>query len=386
MSQNEKQFDKSWFSKWLLHNQAVSVLLITLLLFLNIFVFTKISSVFMSVLYLGAAVMLPLVMSTILYYLLEPMVTWIEKRGMQRVAAIAFVFILVLLGVLLVLANFVPMAQEQVMSFIRNLPTYTRQVEKQAVQLLQDPRLANFRPQLEDVVDNLSQKAVDYAETFSRDAVSWLGSLAATIAKVAVAIIIAPFILFYFLRDSQQMKTGLVSIIPTKMRPSATRILSGINEQLSGYVQGQVTVAIVVGIMFSIMFSLINLPYALTLGVLAGILNMIPYLGSFLAMIPVVILALVDGPVMLAKVLLVFTIEQTVEGRFVTPLVLGSKLSIHPITIMFILLISGSIFGVWGVFLGIPFYASVKVVVKEMFEWYKQASGLYEEANSQDEQ
>lgn len=386
MSQNEKQFVKSWFSKWILHNQAVTVLLISLLLFLNVFVFTKISSVFLPLVYLGASVMLPLVMSTILYYLLEPIVTWFERKGIQRVGAIALVFTLVLLGLLLVVANFVPMAQAQVISFIRNLPAYARQVEKQIVLLLQDPRLAGFRPQLEGLVDNLSQKAVDYAETFSRDAVSWLGNLATTIAKVAVAIIISPFILFYFLRDSQQMKAGLVSYIPTRMRPSATRILSGINEQLAGYVQGQVTVAIVVGIMFSIMFSLVGLPYAITLGVMAGVLNMIPYLGSFLAMVPVVILALVDGPVMLVKVLLVFTIEQTIEGRFVTPLVLGSKLSIHPITIMFILLMSGSMFGVWGVFLGIPIYASVKVVVKEIFTWYRQVSGLYhEEVVTQDE-
>ena len=105
---------------------------------------------------------------------------------------------------------------------------------------------------------------------------------------------------------------------------------------------------------------------------------MIPYLGSFLATIRVFILALVEGPVMVVKVALVFIVEQTIEGRFVSPLVLGSKLSIHPITIMFILLTAGSMFGVWGVFLGIPVYASIKVVVKEIFEWYKPISGLYE--------
>ena len=96
-------------------------------------------------------------------------------------------------------------------------------------------------------------------------------------------------------------------------------------------------------------------------------------------MVPVVIMGVVQGPIMLIKVLIAFVIEQTIEGRFVSPLVLGSKLSIHPITIMFILLTSGALFGVWGVFLGIPIYASIKVVVKEIFEWYKRISGLYEE-------
>ncbi|MGT2926614.1 AI-2E family transporter [Streptococcus cuniculipharyngis] len=379
MNTKEKHFNLTWFFKWFLNNQAVTVLLVTLLLFLNILIFTKISSLFTPLIYFGAVVMLPLVMSMILYYLLEPSVSWLEKKGLGRVGAISIVFFAVFLVLLLILANFVPMAEHQMTSFIRNLPTYMRSVEKRIILLLQDERLAGFRPQLESLVDNLSQKAVDYAETFSRDAVNWLGNLAGTLAKVAVAIIITPFILFYFLRDGKEMKTSFLSYIPTRMRASIRRILSGINAQLSGYVQGQVTVAIVVGIMFSIMFSLIGLPYAITFGVLAGVLNMIPYLGSFLAMVPVVILGLVGGPFLLIKVLLVFMIEQTIEGRFVTPLVLGSKLSIHPITIMFILLTTGSMFGVWGVFLGIPIYASIKVVVKEIFAWYRQVSGLYEE-------
>ncbi len=152
-----------------------------------------------------------------------------------------------------------------------------------------------------------------------------------------------------------------------------------INKQFAGYVQGQVTVAVIVGLMFSIMFSVIGIPYAVTFGILAGILNMVPYLGSFLAMVPVVILAMVDGPFMLVKVLLVFMIEQTIEGRFVTPLILGNKLNIHPITILFILLTSGSLFGIGGVLVGIPVYASLKVIVGELFNWYKEVNGLYDE-------
>ena len=76
---------------------------------------------------------------------------------------------------------------------------------------------------------------------------------------------------------------------------------------------------------------------------------------------------------------LIFVIEQTIEGRFVSPLVLGNKLSIHPITIMFILLTAGSLYGVWGVLLGIPIYASVKVVVREIFDWYRSVSNLYQD-------
>ena len=171
----------------------------------------------------------------------------------------------------------------------------------------------------------------------------------------------------------------MTNMLPTAWRNDTSAVLTQVNLQLSSYVRGQLIVAGTVAIMFSIMFSIIGLKYAVVIGISAGFLNLIPYLGSFLAMIPAVILGLVAGPFMLIKVLIVFMIEQTIEGRFVTPLIIGSSLSIHPITILFVLLTAGQMYGVLGVLLGIPIYASIKVVLKAIFEWYKQYSGLYEE-------
>ena len=190
----------------------------------------------------------------------------------------------------------------------------------------------------------------------------------------------SPFILFYFLRDSGKMKEGLLKTLPTRMRRPISRVLGDINKQLAGYVQGQVTVAIVVGIIFTIFFNIIGLRYAATFGIIAGFLNMIPYLGSFLAMVPVVIMGVVQGPIMLIKVLYsILLLSRQSRDVLFRLWFWEANLSIHPITIMFILLTSGAMFGVWGVFLGIPIYASIKVVVKEIFEWYKRISGLYEE-------
>ena len=161
------------------------------------------------------------------------------------------------------------------------------------------------------------------------------------------------------------------------MKEPVGQVLSDVNQQLSNYVRGQVTVAIIVAVMFMIFFKIIGLRYAVTLGVTAGILNLVPYLGSFLAMLPALVLGLIAGPVMLLKVVIVFIVEQTIEGRFVSPLILGSQLNIHPINVLFVLLTSGSMFGIWGVLLGIPVYGSAKVVISAIFEWYKAVSGLY---------
>lgn len=376
----------NWFASWILNKQGVTALLISLLVFLNIFVLSKIAFLFQPILSFMTAVLLPVVISALLYYLLDPLVKRLERQGLSKIWAITVVFVLVVLGLVIAIASLIPMLQNQLGAFIDNLPNYLRTLEGQLIDLLADPRLESLRPQLSVLVDDLSQRAIGYVQTFSQGAVNWAGNFASTIARVAVALMIAPFIIFYLLRDGQNLRPRLVSYLPTRMRRPASRILSGVNAQLSGYVQGQVTVAIVVAIIFSLLFSLIGLPYAVTFGIVAGALNMIPYLGSFLAMLPVVILALVDGPFMLVKVLVVFMVEQTIEGRFVTPLVLGSKLSIHPITILFVLLTAGTMFGLWGVLLGIPVYASVKVVLAEIFNWYKATSGLYEVEDVADDQ
>src|SRR5699024_7255224 len=110
----------------------------------------------------------------------------------------------------------------------------------------------------------------------------------------------------------------------------------------------QITVAFFVGLMFVIGYSIIGLNYGIVLGVLAGFLNVIPYLGSFLAMVPAIIVGLVDSPIMLIQVLIVFSIEQFIEGRVISPQILGSNLSVHPVTIMIVLLTAGKVFGLVG--------------------------------------
>lgn len=379
MKEPQKKSTLTLFYTWFLNSQAVIALLIMLLVFLNVLVFSKISFLLTPALSFLGIVMLPLGISGLLYYLLKPIVDFFERKGMSRVGAISLVFALVVAILIWGIAGVVPTIREQLTAFIKNFPNYVTEVETQATRLLSDERLESIRPQVSELLDTVSQKAITYAQTFSKSAVDWASQFASAIAKVTVAIMIAPFIIFYLLRDGSQIRGNVVKYLPIKLRQPIGRILTDVNKQFAGYVQGQVTVAVIVGLMFSIMFSVIGIPYAVTFGILAGILNMVPYLGSFLAMVPVVILAMVDGPFMLVKVLLVFMIEQTIEGRFVTPLILGNKLNIHPITILFILLTSGSLFGIGGVLVGIPVYASLKVIVGELFNWYKEVSGLYDE-------
>ncbi|HEL9629555.1 TPA: AI-2E family transporter [Streptococcus suis] len=379
MDEQNQRFRLSWFFKWFLNNQAVTFFLVTLLVLLTIFVFTKVSFLLKPLGSFIEIILLPMLLTGLLYYLLNPIVDWLEKYKISRTAAISVLFVLI--GLLLVwgLAVAIPSIQEQVTSFAQNLPSNIQKIESHVTTLLENEQFEQFRPTALEMLNKVNDQIISYAQKFSSSAVNWASSLISTASQIIVAILIMPFILFYLLRDGQQLNAHVTQYLPTKWRSSVSKVLTDVNSQLSNYVRGQVTVAIIVALMFSVMFSLIGLSYPVTLGVMAGFLNLIPYLGSFLAMIPAVILGLIAGPVMLIKVLIVFMVEQTIEGRFVTPLIIGSSLSIHPITILFVLLTAGQMYGVLGVLLGIPIYASIKVVVKAIFEWYKTYSGLYEE-------
>ena len=378
MEQKEKHFTLSWFFKWFLDNKAVTVFLVALLLGLNIFILSKISFLFIPVIDFLSVVMLPVILSGLLFYLLNPLVDLMEKYKINRVLAISIIFVIIAVLLIIGLAVAIPNLQRQVVIFAQNVPSYLEDADRVIDDLVTKRLPDDFRPQLEQVLAQFSTQATAWASNISSKAVNWVSALISGTSQVIVALIIMPFMLFYLLRDGKGLRDYITQFLPNKLREPVGKVLSDVNQQLANYVRGQITVAVIVAIMFIIFFKIIGLRYAVALGVTAGILNLVPYLGSFLAMIPALVLGLIAGPVMLLKVIIVFIVEQTIEGRFVSPLILGSQLNIHPITILFVLLTSGSMFGIWGVLLGIPIYASAKVVISAIFDWYKEISGLYE--------
>ena len=378
MEQKEKHFTLSWFFKWFLDNKAVTVFLVALLLGLNIFILSKISFLFIPVIDFLSVVMLPVILSGLLFYLLNPLVDLMEKYKINRVLAISIIFVIIAVLLIIGLAVAIPNLQRQVVIFAQNVPSYLEDADKVIDDLVTKRLPDDFRPQLEQVLAQFSTQATAWASNISSKAVNWVSALISGTSQVIVALIIMPFMLFYLLRDGKGLRDYITQFLPNKLREPVGKVLSDVNQQLANYVRGQITVAVIVAIMFIIFFKIIGLRYAVALGVTAGVLNLVPYLGSFLAMIPALVLGLIAGPIMLLKVIIVFIVEQTIEGRFVSPLILGSQLNIHPITILFVLLTSGSMFGIWGVLLGIPIYASAKVVISAIFDWYKEISGLYE--------
>ncbi|MDT2828097.1 MAG: AI-2E family transporter [Enterococcus viikkiensis] len=368
----------SWFWKWFLNSQVVVALIIVLLLLLITLVFTKVSYLFEPIGQFFAIVGLPVVIAGILYYLMNPVVNFLERNGIKRSIGIVLLFIVVVALIVWGIVVIVPMIREQVGSLIKSMPGYFDTITDKANEIFKDRSFQPFQEHIESSLQKLLESLTEITQNVSRVTLQGLGSVVSTLATVVIALITAPIILFFLLKDGDKLAPYLLKFLPDKTREPTLRVLTEMNSQLASYIRGQLTVAFAVAVMFIIGFSIAGLNYAITLGILAGFLNLIPYLGSFLAMIPVIFIAIVTSPFMLVKVIIVFAIEQTIEGRIVSPLVLGNQLEIHPVTIMFVLLTAGKIFGISGVILGIPFYAVAKVVVIHIFEWYTRVSPLYD--------
>ncbi|MNP12870.1 pheromone autoinducer 2 transporter [compost metagenome] len=154
--------------------------------------------------------------------------------------------------------------------------------------------------------------------------------------------------------------------------------MSEMNGQISHYIRGQIIVSFCIGILMYFGFLIIGLDYSLVLAIIASCTSIVPYLGPAIAITPALIIATVTSPFMLLKLIIVWTVVQLIEGKFISPQIMGKTLQIHPITIIFVILTAGNLFGVFGIILAVPGYAVLKVIMTHLFQWFEMRSHLYE--------
>ncbi|KRM20646.1 AI-2E family transporter [Latilactobacillus graminis] len=380
MTENKRpQSEHSWFFKWFLNKKLPIILLNILLILLIILLLTKLAWLLKPIQSLMLIIGLPILIAAVLYYLTNPLIDWLERRWhLNRVLSITLIFILIVGLLVWGIVTLIPIIQSQTTSLIDQWPSYWANIQTQTMKWFNDPAFKSLQKQLNDINTDLFSNISDKVNKMLTSTVSHIGTAVGVATNVVIAIVTMPFILFFMLKDGHRMKDYLLQFFPVKIRTTTGIVLEEINTQVSQYIRGQLTVAFWVAVMFTVGYWIVGMKYGLTLGILAGILNLIPYLGSFLALVPSVIIAAFVSPLMLVKVLIVFAIEQTLEGRLISPLVLGSKMAMYPVTTIIVLLASGKLFGLIGVILGIPGYAIIKILISHGFEWFKSVSGLYE--------
>ncbi|KRL66246.1 AI-2E family transporter [Companilactobacillus versmoldensis] len=376
---------KSWFYRWFLNNQVSVFLINILVVFLIILLFSKVSFVFRPVGQILGITLPPVILALILYYLINPLINVLDRRfHVNRILSITVVFILIAALIVWGIISLIPLVQSQIESLIKNWPSYWDSLKNGIQNLFSDPKLHVFRERLMSADDNISKGFENWIDQIVPQTFSNIGSAISIVTNVVMILLTAPFILFFMLKDDKKFKDYIVKFAPDRIRKSTSEMLTEISRSLSSYITGQLTVAFWVAVMFFIGYLIIGQRYALVLGITAGILNLIPYVGSALALLPSLVIAAFIAPSMVLKVIIVFLVEQTIETRVVSPIIVGNKMQMHPVTTILVLLVSAGMYGLVGMIAGIPIFAILKIICTRVFRWFKRNSNWYDDEQKEE--
>jgi predicted PurR-regulated permease PerM len=366
---NIRKRDK--LKKFFKEQNYLAVLLGFALLFVNILLLTKISFVFTPFVVFLKTIFFPVLLAGVLFYILHPFVSLLERKGVSRIVSIASIYILVL-GLFVFLAvTVIPIIKDQVNALIDNLPYFGHEIERAARKFGESNVIGRMQESLNiDVANIVKDSTMNFTKSLSSVTGNVTGFLS-TLTEVVLTFVMVPFILFYLLKDGEQLPNHFLKFISEQRQPAAKRILDDMHYAISSYIRGQIIVSLFIGIMLFIGYLIIGIKYAVLLAVLAMIVNVVPYVGPIIAITPALIIAFIDSPAMILKVIIVMIVVQLAEGKFISPQVMGKKLDIHPITIIFIILTAGNLFGIMGIILAIPGYAILKVLVTHSYRFVK---------------
>ncbi|SFK38707.1 Predicted PurR-regulated permease PerM [Halobacillus dabanensis] len=356
---------------------------ILLMIGLNILVYSSVGFIFDPLWIFVETVALPLILSVVVYYLLRPIINQLESWKIKRIWGI-LITLLALVGIItLLVVLIIPFLEKQLISLAEELPSYVRDLINTADDWLRNSIFSVYYTNLFQDVDGMLNQIPDYISTYASQTVEGITNIISTVTNVVVAIVTLPFILFYLLKDGHRLPGSIIRIFPPKMRTEVASVFKGIDHQLSAYIQGQIIVSFCIGVMMYIGFLIIGLEYALLLAAIASVTSVVPYLGPVIAITPALIISIVTSPFMVLKLVIVWTVVQLLEGKFISPQIMGKSLHIHPVTIIFVLLTAGHLFGVVGIILAIPGYAILKVVVSHMFYWFQRRYNRFVEEEDQ---
>jgi len=371
---------KSWFYKWFLNNQLTVILINIFLAFLIIYLFSKIKFVFDPVSQILGITMPPVILALVLYYLINPLINVLESKfHINRIISIVFVFIIILALLIWGVMSLIPFVQSQIDSLVKNWPQYWNSLNKSLQNMFSDPKLHLVRDRLVQTNNSVTKSFEKSMDQILPQTVNNISSAVSLLTNEIVILMTAPFILFFMLKDDKKFKESIIKFMPNRIKKSVGDMISEISQSLSSYITGQLTVAFWVAVMFFVGYLIIGQRYALVLGIIAGILNLVPYIGSTLALVPSLIIAAFIAPSMVLKVLIVFIVEQTVETRVIAPIIVGNKMQMHPVTTILVLLISAGLYGLVGMIAGIPIFAILKIICTRFFNWFKRNSTWYDE-------
>ena len=338
----------------------IYILLIVILLGIAIYLYTEISYIFTPINTIVNSIITPIIVAYVFYYMLNPLVNFFSKK-ISRFSASLLAILVGVITVLVVIIGVVPIIVEQTQNLITAMPRYIEIVkgyleeysDNAYVQVVVEYVNTNLN------VSKISERLISIATSVAQGVVS-------SISSTASVLVTMPFVLFFLLKDASQFNKFVISLLPKKFEKPVAETIDEIDDKVGSYIQGQMLVSLCIGVMLFIGYNVIGLHYAFSLATIAAFLSIVPYLGPVIAITPAMLVAASTSWVMVVKMLVVWGVVQFLEGNIISPNIMGRSMNMHPLTVIFVILIGVNISGVVGAILGIPVYSILKVLISKL--------------------
>jgi predicted PurR-regulated permease PerM len=319
---------------------------------------------FLLALYLLGGIMLPFLVGMAAAYVLDPVADRLQRAGMGRTAATMTLTVLFFAALVPLVLLLLPVLVDQVADLATRLPGYLEELRGRIVRVLE----ALNR---EDLVQELSVQGL--VSRFSERALSFVGAAATNVVQSSLAVLnllsllfVTPIVTFYLLRDWDRMVAAVLRVVPPRSLPLAGRLGAEVDEVLAGFLRGQGLVCLFLATFYAAGLSLVGLQHGAIIGLLTGLFSFIPYVGMLAGVAVGLTVALFQFSTLwpVALVAGVFALGQFIEGNFLTPRVVGARIRLHPVWVIFAVLAGTALFGLAGTFLATPVAAVIAVLVR----------------------
>ncbi|NLI91814.1 MAG: AI-2E family transporter [Peptococcaceae bacterium] len=305
----------------------------------------------------------PFVVGVVLAYLLSPLVTSLEKKGLSRRSSVAVIFIWITVLFTLLMFLLLPKLYTELGKLAVVLPERFQVIYDYGQNAKEYYGQTGLPGEVSKLIDDKLVQGQSFLINWLKNVVEDLPGLLSYIGLM----ILSPILAIYFLLDWKKITEGVIQLVPGKMRGEWYRLLQEVDFIIQRYIQGNIIDAALVGFIIGFGVKLIGMEYALLIGVICGITNLIPYFGPILGGIPSVLLALSKSPMMAMKVALVIFIVQQIDGNIINPRLMSNKVGLHPLWVVFALLAGGELDGIMGMLVAIPLAAILKIIFREIY-------------------
>ncbi|HSD69364.1 MAG TPA: AI-2E family transporter [Woeseiaceae bacterium] len=321
-------------------------------------------------LYLLAPVLTPFVAAALLAYIGDPLADRLQRLRLPRTIAVISVFLLTFIFIALLVMLVVPLVRTQIAALLDALPAIVAQIEQVWL-----PRIEEFlgtQPGDDVGLAAFLARYSDMAGDWGTTILVSVGKSGGALAAAVISLFLIPILTFYMLRDWDFITSRLAALVPSTVQPVVFRLARETDEILGGFLRGQILVMLALSVIYSLGLSLVGLKFAIAIGVVSGLVSFVPYLGFvFGILLAGLTVVLEPDPLLrLGGVIATFTIAQVIEGSVLTPKLVGDRIGLHPVIVIFAIASGGQLFGFFGILLALPAAAMLSVLVRFAYVRY----------------